>query len=161
MIIVKTQKQHIEKLMDIYNYYVEHTTVTFHLDKLDKKEFSGIVHIQGEKDYTYTIIDGEKIIGYCSLERFNRKEAYKRSAYVSIYLDKKYTGKDFGSRILKHLEKEAVIKDIKSLIALVCGENTQSIALFIKNGYKFAGELKKAGEKFGRLLNVVYYQKLL
>jgi len=47
------------------------------------------------------------------------------------------------------------------LIALISKENQGSCAFFKQNGYRMVGELQEAGEKFGRLLDVVYYQKLI
>ncbi len=76
-----------------------------------------------------------------------------------MYLKEENTGKGYGVQILAFLEKTAYEKGIRSLIALICKENLMSASLFTKKGYRLAGELKEAGEKFGRLLDVVYYQK--
>ena len=159
MEISLSQKKQISELTSIYNFYVRNTTVTFNLHELSIEQFEKDFFHIGNLSGTYTIIECEKIIGFCCISRFNPKEAYNRSAYVSVYLKEESTGKGYGVQILEFLEKTAYEKGIKSLIALICKENFMSASLFTKNGYRLAGELKEAGEKFGRLLDVVYYQK--
>lgn len=161
MVITVSQKEQLTELTSIYNYYVRNTTATFNTQELSVDEYEKSFFHLGNKSGTYTINVGEKIIGFCCISPFNPKEAYDRSAYVSIYLTEGNTGKGYGGQILSFLEKKANEKGIRSLIALICKENFMSASLFTKNGYRLAGELKEAGEKFGRLLDVVYYQKNL
>jgi L-amino acid N-acyltransferase YncA len=47
------------------------------------------------------------------------------------------------------------------LMATICGENDKSIRLFEKNGYFKCAHYKEVEEKFGELLDVVAYQKIL
>lgn len=159
MEIALSQKEQLNELTAIYNFYVRNTTVTFNLHELSIEQFEKDFFHAGDLSGTYTIIENEKIIGFCCISRFNPKEAYDRSAYVSVYLRDDSTGKGYGAIILRFLENSAQEKGIRSLIALICKENFMSASLFTKNGYRLAGELKEAGEKFGRLLDVVYYQK--
>lgn len=159
MEIKASKPEQLRELTDIYNYYVRNSTATFNLGELSVDEFENDFFHTENPSGTYTVYDGNDIIGFCCISRFNRKEAYDRSSYVSIYLKPEATGQGFGSRILEFLEKEAIGKGTRSLIALICKENKVSSALFQKHGYRLAGELKEAGEKFGRLLDVVYYQK--
>lgn len=159
MEIALSQKEQLIELTAIYNFYVKNTTATFNLHELSINQFEKDFFRGGSLSGTYTITKREKIIGFCCISRFNPKEAYDRSAYVSIYLKEDSTGKGYGARILTFLEKTAYEKGIKSLIALICKENFMSASLFTKKGYRLAGELKEAGEKFGRLLDVIYYQK--
>ncbi len=47
------------------------------------------------------------------------------------------------------------------LVATICGENAASIGVFAKNGYEKCAHYKEVGQKFGQLLDVVAYQKIL
>jgi L-amino acid N-acyltransferase YncA len=161
MVISVTGKDEIPELVDIYNYYVRNTTVTFNTDEVDVEQFLSTFYADENKYTIHTIYNNDKIIGFCSLNPFNKKEAYRRSAYVSIYLAPSSTGRGLGRDILKFLEKQAMDMGYMSLIALISKENSTSCSFFEKNGYRMAGELRQAGEKFGRLLDVVYYQKLM
>lgn len=161
MVISKTKTDELPELVDIYNYYIRNTTVTFNTEDVDEKQFLTTFFADEKRYSLHTIYENNKIIGYCSLNPFNKKQAYRRSAYVSIYLEDSSTGKGFGNSILSFLEKLADEMGFKSLIALICKENIKSCAFFEKHGYRRVGELIEAGEKFGRLLDVVYYQKLI
>jgi phosphinothricin acetyltransferase len=80
---------------------------------------------------------------------------------VTIYLKPEYTGKGVGSRALEFLEKVAVEKKFHVLLAIICGENEQSINLFMRRGFEKCGHYREVGRKFGRLLDVVSYQKII
>lgn len=161
MRIEKAKPGDIPEMLSIYNHYIMESTATFHLEAIDESRFKKeFFHDDGIYS-SYVIKKGTEIIGFCTLSQFNSKEAYRRSAYVSIYLDKENVGRGYGARTVDFLEKEAAEKGIASLIALICSENSYSVRMFEKKGYRLAGKLEKAGEKFGRLLDVVYYQKLI
>ena len=48
---------------------------------------------------------------------------------------------------------------IVSLLFRITFKNSGSIKLFEKQGYEKSGHIKNVGEKFGRVLDVVFYQK--
>ncbi len=161
MRIEKAKTADIPAMLQIYNHYIQNSTATFHIHPIDKDKFrSDFFHDDGFY-VTFVIKDDDSVAGFCALSQFNSKEAYKRSAYVSVYIDKNSTGRGYGKKALGLLEEKAAEKGIGSLIALICTENERSIRLFEKNGYKMTGRLENAGEKFGRMLDVAYYQKLI
>jgi len=49
--------------------------------------------------------------------------------------------------------------DLKNLIAIVTGDNAESIALFEKSGYIRCAHFKNIGEKFNKVLDVLAFQK--
>jgi len=151
----------VEKMVEIYNHYVRKTTVTFNTEEADTCQFLETFYADEEYYTLKALCEEDRIIGFCSLNPFNKKEAYRRSAYVSVYLLPEFTGRGFGKKALLYLEETASSKNVHSLIALICTENERSCGFFEKHGYRRVGELKQAGEKFGRLLDVVYYQKII
>ena len=158
---VKTNKKHIKEITKIYNYYIDNSTSTFHNEKIDKKQMTQIVFFDDLLYTTYTIFLENKIIGYCLLSPFNKRDAYKATVSVGIYFHREYIKKGYGKRALEFLEKKALGLPIRSLIGLICVENESSIKLFENCNYERVGHIKKAGVKFNRLLDVVYYQKVI
>ena len=111
MVISDFKTEELTELVEIYKYYVRNTTVTFNTDEVDERQFLDTFY-GDEKKYTlHTVINDEKIIGFCSLNPFNKKEAYRRSAYISIYLASSSTGKGLGKDVLQFLENKA--RDMK------------------------------------------------
>jgi len=158
---VKTKKKHIKEILKIYNYYIENSISTFHKEKINKKQMKNIVFFDDILYRSYTILLDKQIIGYCLMAPFNVREAYKATVSIAIYLQKEYTNKGYGIEALKFLEKEGLGLPIRSLTALICDENEYSKKLFEKCGFKQVGIIEKAGVKFNRILDVVYYQKIL
>jgi phosphinothricin acetyltransferase len=95
------------------------------------------------------------------MTQHKNREAYDETADVTVYLKNGYTGRGIGSLAIKFIEEYAVRQKIHTLVAGICGENTASIRLFEKNGYRRCAHFKEVGMKLGRRLDVVAYQKNL
>ncbi|MBN2853815.1 MAG: N-acetyltransferase [Clostridia bacterium] len=156
-----TTKKHIKEIVQIYNYYIANSTATFHTETINKKQMRKIVFFDDILYSSYTMFSGDEIIGYCLIAPFNSRDAYKATVYVAVYLKPDQIHKGYGKQALNFLEKKALGLPIRSLLALICAENDDSIRLFEKCGYEKVGTIKKAGVKFNRLLDVVYYQKII
>ena len=149
------------KVTRIYNHYVEHTTVSFHIAPRTEAEVGAMLIYPGGPFGSYALEEEEQLIGYCALVPFSSREAYDITAELSLYLRPEARGRGYGQAMLDFLEKEAGDKGFISLMARVCTQNTASIGLFEKNGYKRAGDYEKVGRKFGQILDVVAYQKII
>ncbi|MGD2035212.1 MAG: N-acetyltransferase, partial [Bacteroidales bacterium] len=57
--------------------------------------------------------------------------------------------------------KIAASQNINVLIGIITGTNKPSIALFETCGYEKCAHFRQVGEKFGKVLDVVGYQKIL
>ena len=82
-------------------------------------------------------------------------------AEVTIYLKPEYFGKGIGREVLLQMEQKALEVSIVVLMGIITAENEASVKLFERMGYEKCGHFKQVGEKFGRILDVVAYQKLL
>lgn len=152
---------YLPQVLEIYNHYIENSTATFHIQPLTLEEMRRIVFFPDPRLKTYLVLDRENLAGYCILGRYKEREAYGITAEVTIYLHPKYTGRGIGSQALKFIERLARQNQFHSLLSGTCGENSASIKLFEKNGYTRCAHYREIGKKFGRLLDLVYYQKLL
>lgn len=152
-------KENISHALNIYNWYVLNSTATFHLNAVSEEELEQMVSMGHSKYQSYTILFDGKICGFCYLSQFRYKEAYDKSAEITLYLNEKFAGKGIGKTTLSFLETAAKKTGINNLIAVITANNLASIALFEKDGYFKVGHLKNIGEKFGKALDVVSYQK--
>lgn len=144
----------------IYNHYVLHNICTFHTEPLKLEEVTALLPIQDPKYHSYLVSCEGQIVGYAYLSRFKEREAYDRTAEVSIYLAPDFQGKGLGRLILDKLEADArSASGIKNLIAVVTAENEGSVKLFLNAGYHQCAHYKRVGEKFGRVLDVLAFQK--
>jgi len=151
--------KNISQALTIYNWYVLNSTATFHLDTVTNEELKKMVSVGHSKYQSHLILFDGQVCGFCYLSQFRYKEAYDKSAEITLYLDKDFSGKGIGKSTISYLENIAKENDINNLIAVITANNSASIALFEKNDYLKVGHLKNIGEKFGKTLDVVSYQK--
>jgi L-amino acid N-acyltransferase YncA len=161
LIFQKATENDLDTILDIYNFYIATSTATFDLGQVSREVFCQRVLIGHDKYPTFLIYSNSEIAGFCFLTQFKKKKAYDRTAEMGLYLKPAFTGKGFGKEVTTFLEKIALSRQIKVLVASISAENTASIKLLERLGYEKCAHYKKVGEKFGRLLDVVDYQKIL
>lgn len=161
IIFTKALSQHIESIRSIYNWYVQHTTVSFDIDPADFAKMTKLVLHEDERFPSYVMIREEQVIGYVMLSPFIHKHGSSRTAEVTIYIQHGFEGKGYGKQALKFIEERAVEYGFHTLISVICTENDASIAAFTKAGYQLKGILEQVAYKFDRYLDVSYYQKKL
>ncbi len=157
----KAQENDLNIILDIYNFYILTSTATFDLSPISRQEFCQRIFIGHEKYETYLIRSEGEIAGFCFLTQYKKKKGYDRTAEAGVYLRPEFTGKGIGREATALLEKVAVGKQIRVLVTCICAENTASIRLMERMGYEKCSYFRQVGEKFGRLLDVVDFQKVL
>ena len=152
-------EKHLQKELEIYNYYVENSTATFHKHLVSQEELRDILFFDNYRYKSFAILFEDEVCGYCILSRYSKREAYDITAEATLYLHPGFCGKGIGGLALEYLEEIASKNNFHSLIAIICSENMSSIKLFEKKGYSKCAFYEEVGEKFGRLLDIVCYQK--
>ncbi len=152
---------HLNPLLSIYNYYVKNSTSTFHERELTIDEFRNIVFFNSQRHKAFTIFIDDQIAGYVLLARYKLREAYDSTGEIAIYLHPDFRHKGIGREALKFIENYAASKSFHVLIATICAENLDSTKLFETFEYKKCAHFREVGKKFGKLLDVVSYQKIL
>ena len=106
----------ISEALSIYNWYVLNSTATFHIDAIEAGELKKMISIGHPKYQSFVIIADTTIIGFCYLSQFRYKEAYDRTAEVTLYLDQNQTKKGIGKKVLLFF---GMIKKVKGLEVLL------------------------------------------
>jgi len=148
-------------VLDIYNHYIVTTTATFHPEPITIEKLRNFIFLDHEWYRAFMILDSDKIAGFCFLTQFRKLEAYNRTAELGIYLKPEFTRRGLGTEAVRHLEKVAEASGLKVIVASISGENTGSIELFRKLEYEKCAHFRKIGEKWGRAIDVVFFQKFL
>lgn len=148
-----------ENILHVYNYYIKNSTATFHLEELKLDEIKASLPTNSDLYKTFIINYNGGFCGYCYINNWKPRQAYNRSVELTLYIKPEFQGKGIGRKTLEFLEEYAKKRRIRNLLGVITLENVASIMLFKKMGYEKVGHLKNIGEKFGRLLDVVTYQK--
>ena len=157
--IRRAEESDVEAILDIYEPYVTDTTVTFEYSVPDCDLFIKKFRAVTEK-YPWIVaeLDG-RVIGYAYADiPFSARSAYAWDVDVSIYLDQSHTGKGVGRALYTALHRLLVMCGYKNAYALITGENTRSMRFHESFGYRRVGVMKKSGYKFGRWLDVAWYE---
>ncbi len=152
-------RQDFDTILSIYNHYVLTSTATFHSVPLTARELEEFLFVGHPKYPAFMIFDGDEPVGYCFLTQYKKRQAYDRSAELSVYLKPGFTGRGIGMTALARLEDAARSSGIRVLVGTICGENIASIRLMEKTGFTRCACLKNIGEKSGKVMDVVMYQK--
>ncbi|MEC5399794.1 GNAT family N-acetyltransferase [Uliginosibacterium sp. H1] len=101
------------------------------------------------------------LLGFASYGSFRAWPAYKYSVEHSVYVHHAHRGKGIGRALLQELIKAAVMQQYHVMVGGIDMENRGSIALHESLGFTHAGTIRQAGFKFGRWLDLGFYQLLL
>lgn len=101
------------------------------------------------------------LIGFASYGTFRAWPAYKYSVEHSVYVEQSARGRGVGSALMQQLIASAQAQQYHVLIGGIDAANRQSIAFHEKLGFEHAGTIKQTGFKFGRWLDLAFYQLIL
>jgi L-amino acid N-acyltransferase YncA len=158
---LELKEEDLPIVKEIYDYYVLNSTATFHKEKVTIQELKDSILLNHPKYKSFLITYNLTICGFCYISQYKKRQAYDRTAEITIYLRPEYFGKGIGTQTIIMLEKTAFKHGIKVLIGIISGDNLSSISLFEKCGFEKCGHYKQVGEKFDKILDVVSYQKIL
>lgn len=105
--------------------------------------------------------DSGTLCGFASYGVFRAFPAYKYSAEHSVYVARDARGQGVGQVLMRRLIESAEQQQLHTLIGGIDADNTASIRFHERLGFVHAGTIKQAGFKFGRWLDLAFYQLLL
>ncbi|SFW17258.1 phosphinothricin acetyltransferase [Sinomicrobium oceani] len=155
------QQEDFPEIKKIYDWYIAHSTATFHTEPVTITELKEFIYTGHPLYIAALIYADDEIAGYLYMTPYKKRQAYNRTAEVTLYLKPEMSGKGIGRKAMNYLEERAVVNGLKNLLGIITGDNTASISLFEKCGYTRCACFKNVGEKFGKILDVVAYQKEL
>lgn len=143
----------------VYDWYILNSTATFHTAPVTIPELKEFMYIAHPRFQSFLICSDDQPAGYCYLTNYKKRQAYDKTAELTIYLRHDCFAKGIGKTALQQLEAAAKKALFKNLLAIISGDNERSIRFFEQNGYFKCAHFKNVGEKFGKILDVVGYQK--
>lgn len=151
----------LDAIRDIYNYYVERSTCTFHLEPDTEAERLEWFHERSRAHpATVALIDGN-VVGWAALSSWKSRCAYARSVEASVYVRHDCHRRGLGKLLLCDLIERARAAGHHTIIGGTCTEQIASLALQKSLGFQNVGCLREVGYKFGRWLDVAYMQLFL
>jgi phosphinothricin acetyltransferase len=151
-----------EAVARIYNHYVRETVVTFEEEEVSSRDMAGRMDEVAGVGLPWLVAEREgSTIGYAYAARWHRRSAYRYSAETTVYLDPGHTGKGAGAFLYKELMAVLRGQSIRQVIGVIALPNPASIALHERLGFSKVGHFHEVGFKFGRWIDVGYWQASL
>jgi L-amino acid N-acyltransferase YncA len=149
----------IPAICNIYNHYIAHTVITFEEAPVSVMEMQQRVATHTQQFPWLVYEDEGKILGYAYASKWKDRSAYKHTAEVTVYLHPDYCSKGIGSLLYKALIEQLSALNIHALLACIAIPNTASERIHEQFGFRQVAHFREVGFKFGRWLDVGYWQK--
>jgi L-amino acid N-acyltransferase len=101
------------------------------------------------------------LLGFGTYGQFRVRPAYKYTVEHSVYVHRDHRRRGIGRALLTRLIGLAGEQQLHVLVGGIDVSNVGSIALHEQLGFRHAGTISQAGYKFGRWLDVAFYQLIL
>ena len=160
----KIKSKYLILALEVYNYYIEHSSSNFEEKKLSVNSFKSLYMKCKQNKLPFVIaVDNDQVIGLAFVNKFREKSGYRFTYEHSIYVSQKFRNNGYGSIILKELISLCKNnKNIKNLIAVIGGsDNISSVKIHKKSGFKYIGTLTRVGFKKNKWIDSIYMQKIL
>jgi L-amino acid N-acyltransferase YncA len=100
-------------------------------------------------------------MGYAYAQPWKGRSAYRYSVEVSVYLDHQITQQGIGSRLYGELFQILAERGFHAVIGGVTLPNPVSVRLHEKFGFEKVAHFKEVGYKFGKWIDVGYWEKIV
>jgi L-amino acid N-acyltransferase YncA len=162
-IVACTYEAHADAILEILNEVIATSTALF--DYRPRSAESMVEWFRAKRVHAYPVIGAVApagtLLGFATYGPFRAWPAYKYSIEHSVYVHAQHRGGGVGRALVSRLVELAQEQQYHAMIAGIDSSNATSIALHEKLGFVRAGVIKEAGFKFGRWLDLVFYQRLL
>lgn len=99
-----------------------------------------------------------ELLAFATYGTFRAWPAYKYTVEHSVYVHKDHRRKGIARELLTQLIAAAEQRGLHVMVAGIGAANAASIALHEQLGFAYAGKIHHAGFKFGRWLDLAFYE---
>jgi L-amino acid N-acyltransferase YncA len=143
----------------IYNPYILDTVITFEEIPVTEEDISARISAILSLGYPYIVAEqNEQMIGYAYAGQWRTRAAYKHTVETSIYLNKTFTGHGLGTVLYTALLDRIKTLDIHVVLGGITLPNPVSVRLHEKLGFTKVANFTEVGYKFGRWLDVGFWE---
>ena len=104
-------------------------------------------------------IENDEVLGWAALSKVSQREVYAGVAEVSVYVSMKARGRGVGSALLTALIDDSEANGIWTLQAGIFPENTSSIKLHERHGFRQIGYRERIGKMNGVWRNTILLER--
>lgn len=150
-------------LCTVYNHYIENTVISFEEIALSTDAMVARVAQVQSVGLPWLVAEDAngKLLGYAYASTWKARAAYRHSVEVTVYLAPQATARGIGTALYQALFATLPKRGVHAAVACIALPNEHSVALHEKFGMQKVAHFTEVGYKFGRWLDVGYWQVTL
>jgi L-amino acid N-acyltransferase YncA len=148
----------VPRVCEIYNHYVRETVVTFEEEPIGVAEMGRRI-AEVRQRFPWLIVEAEgRIAGYAYASLWKARSAYRFAVESTIYMAPECLGRGLGTTLYAELLDTLPDCDVHRAVGCIALPNAASVALHEKLGFSKIGIFDEVGWKFGRWVDVGYWE---
>lgn len=158
-----TYESHASAILEIFNDVIANSTALYDYRprSIDSMEPWFKLKINGRFPVIGAVDESNILLGFASYGTFRAWPAYKYTVEHSVYVHRDHRGHGIGSALMKQLIAAAADQQYHVMVGGIDVANAACIAMHERLGFVHAGTIRQAGFKFGRWLDLAFFQLVL
>jgi phosphinothricin acetyltransferase len=146
----------------IYNHFIVNTAISFEEQPVSDAEMAQRIADVQAAGLPWLVAEQERqLLGYAYATKWRVRHAYRFSVESSVYLAPQSGRQGLGTALYADLLAQLKAKDYRLVIGGIALPNEASVALHEKMGFKKVAHFGEVGFKFGRWIDVGYWERKL
>jgi L-amino acid N-acyltransferase YncA len=151
-----------DALAAIYNHYVRETIVTFEEEPITAAVMQTRVNAVRMAQLPWLVLEvAGTVAGYAYASKWRERVGYRFSVESTVYLRHDVGGRGYGTVLYDALLPALAARNVHAVMGGIALPNAASVALHEKIGMQKVAHFSEVGFKFGRWLDVGYWQMQL
>jgi L-amino acid N-acyltransferase YncA len=142
----------------IYNHYVTTTTVSFEEQAVTVAEMAGRIGEVKARLPWYVFERDDAVLAYAYATPWRVRSAYRFSVESSVYVAPGHAGQGLGTQLYRTLLDDLRARGMRVVIGGIAQPNPASVGLHEALGFKKVAHFSRVGCKFGRWVDVGYWE---
>jgi phosphinothricin acetyltransferase len=147
--------EHAEAVLRIYGEGLETGQATFNTEVPSWEEWDNS-HLPHSR---LVAVEAGIVVGWVALSPVSTRACYRGVAELSIYIGARHRGKGIGDLLLQQLIKESEANGIWTLHSSTFPENTASIKLQLRHGFREIGYRERIAQHHGIWRNTTLLER--
>lgn len=158
-----TPERHAQAILAILNEAIVHSTALYDYQPRTMAQMATWFETKQQRNWPVIGMEDQDgtLLGFASYGNFRNFPAYKYTAEHSVYVHQAHRGRGIGRTLMQALIEAACAQGLHMLVGVIDSANEGSKRLHADLGFLHGGTLRQAGFKFGRWLDIDFYQLIL
>ncbi len=158
-----THDRHARAIVNIFNEAILNSTALYDYTPRPLESMADWFRQKAEARHPVIGVEDASgtLLGFASYGQFRVRPAYKYTVEHSVYIHHEHRGRGLGPLLMRRLIDHAAAEDYHVLVGGIDASNAASIRMHERLGFTHSGTIQQAGFKFGRWLDLAFYQLIL